>query len=304
MIERRFDKAATIEVKEAGDNGAVKVRAASFLSIDRKREMIMPGAYARHLERYAARGRVFIDHKHSAAAKVANMADAYEDRTGLISVAKFHGTPIGQETRRMAKEGELRDVSIGHQVLRDRFATPTEVKKIWSAHGYTPSRYDLLMLNKPGPVRVIDEAEPVEFSFVGIPMNENAETLEVKSAAGIEIKKGAVLNGANAKALKQAYKLIRSIFKSARIEDLEDADGEAPAASEMKSADVETPASTPTETKPPETETKDTELLAKRLRVELDLMSMDLEPEADRAPTRGTEEIDTEARIECPVTQV
>lgn len=301
MIEHRTTEKALIEVKAQSDRGSVKVRAASFLNFDRGREIILPGAYAKHTAHFASKGRAFIDHKHATATKVGQVYAAYEDARGLVAMARFAGTDLAQETRQRVIDGELNDVSIGHHVIRERFVTPTEVKSIWKKYGYTPTAFDMAQLSKPGRIRLIEEADPAEFSFVGIPMNDNAEALEVKGA-DIEEKRGAVLNGSNAKALKQAYKLIRSIFKSAKIEDLDEAEGETPAPPDQKSTEPETPASDPVEERTPGIEKTDAELRAKRLRVELELMELDQEPEPVRADPASDATI-TEAREVCPVTQ-
>lgn len=301
MIERRQSPGALIEVKEASGNGFVKVRAASFLSIDRGAEMIVPGAYAPHIGSFAAKGRVFLNHVHSPMAKVGRVISAYEEKSGLIALAKFNSTELAQKTRQMAMEGDLTDISIGHHVVRAWHASAVEVKKIWDRHGYTPSATDLLMLKRAQKIRVIEEAIPGEFSFVGIPMNDKAETLEVKSTMDIETKKGAVLSGPNAKALKQAYRLIRNIFKSARIEDL-DEESEPTVTPEGKSAVLDVPAVEPVAEATPAPGKTDAELRAKRLRAEFELMSLEL-PEVDRvAPSveRDAEEISQP----CPVTQV
>lgn len=301
MIERRQTPGAVIEVKDASGNGYVKVRAASFLSIDRGAEMIMPGAYAPHIGSFAAKGRVFLNHVHSPMAKVGRVFSAHEEKSGLIALAKFNSSELAQKTRQMAMEGDLTDISIGHHVVREWRASATEVKKIWDQHGYTPSSTDLLMLKRARSIRVIEEAIPGEFSFVGIPMNDNAETLEVKSTMDIETKKGAVLSGANAKSLRQAYKLIRSIFKSARIEDLED-EPEATAKPEGKSAVLDAPAVDPVADATPVPEKTDAELRAKRLRAEFELMDLEL-PETDRVAPKVAIDAE-EISPPCPVTQV
>lgn len=304
MIEHRTTEQALIEVKTQADRGSVKVRAASFLGIDRGREMILPGAYANHTSRFASKGRAFVDHKHGTATKVGQVYAAYEDTRGLVAIARFAGTELAQQTRQRVIDGELNDVSIGHHVVRDRFVTVEEVKSIWKKYGYTPTAFDLTQISKPGRIRIIEEADPAEFSFVGIPMNDNAEALEVKSMHDIEEKRGAVLNGANAKALKQAYKLIRSIFKSAKIEDIDELEGEAPAppAPDQKTAEPETPASDPVEKGTPGIEKTDAELTAKRLRIELELMELDDDSDPFRADPASEATI-TEAREVCPVIQ-
>lgn len=306
MIERRAQAGAVIEAKEVADTGTVKVRAASFLNLDRGKEIILPGAYQTHLGRYAIKGRVFLDHEHSTRAKVGNVMAAYEDTTGLISIAKFNATKLGQETRRQAQNGELKDVSIGHQVFRDRYVTAAEVKRIWERFNYEPTALDLAILSKAGNrIRIIEEAEPAEFSFVGIPMNDYAETLEVK-ANGVETKRGAVLSRTNANSLKQAYRLIRAIFKSAKIEDADsdEVHPEAQGQQSKQATESERPASGSVETKSPEPEKTGAELRAKRLRLELELMSMEPESEAFRVAPVESMDTETEAAGQWqPVTQ-
>lgn len=297
MIERRRESNAVIESKDAQSTGTVKVRAASFLNLDRGREIILPGTYAKHLARFATKGRVFLDHTHSTEAKVGGVVAAYEDPTGLIAIARFGSDAIGQKTRSKALAGELIDVSIGHQVFRERFVSPAEVKAIWARYGYQPTDLDLSLLGRPGKVRVIEEAEAAEFSFVGIPMNDNAETLEVKN---LETKKGAVLSSANAQSLKQAYTYIRRILKSARIEDLEDEP-----ATQKKSAGalLPTQGDAGVSTKSAAEKSAGAELRAKRLRVELELLDLK-EPELVRVPKDEKRNKPEEASQRCLVTQV
>lgn len=207
---------------KSADSGEVSILGASFLNIDRGFEMIVPGAYSKHLEYFSKNGKVLVDHNNSVRSIAAKVYRAYETKAGLVIDSKFSGDDVGQWARAKAAEGAIDTTSIGHYVLNDpQFADETEVRRLWEQHEYTPTSYDmkLLTLNKGQKVRLITEAEPVEVSFVAVPMNPEARVLEVKSILSeIESKKGAMLNKVNRTAVLSIYKLARSIYKSAKLD--------------------------------------------------------------------------------------
>lgn len=217
-----------LETKRAriktSDRGEFAVRGAAFLNIDRGREMILPGAYSKHLSKFVDRGKILADHENKTKSLAGSITEAFENERGLVIKGKFGSNKQGQDVRIMAQEGVLKDVSIGHYVHEYRDGVKAdEVKAIWAKFGYQPSDDDLRAI-KRGPVRVLMECEPVEVSFVGIPMNPEARILEVKS---MDHKRGAVLNRNNASALKQVYKLVKQLLHGAK-QELDETSGATP----------------------------------------------------------------------------
>lgn len=217
-ISRKAIKFRVME-KAAGDNGEISILGASVLNIDRGQELIVPGSYAPYLDQFSKTGKVLVDHKNSQREVAAKVFRSYENREGLVIDANFTGDTVGKWARERAKEGSIDTTSIGHFVHNEPImAKEADVRKIWSDHDYTPSAYDLKMLAR-GPVRLITDAEPVEVSFVVIPMNPKARVLEVKGILDdIETKKGAMLNRVNRGAVQAIYSLAKSILRSAKLE--------------------------------------------------------------------------------------
>lgn len=217
QIERKRVKFQVIE-KAAIDRGETSILGASFLNIDRGQEIIVPGAYLPYLEEFSTTGKVLVDHENRQRAVAAKVFRSYETKAGLVIDAKFTGDEVGQWARERTKEGAIDTTSIGHFVHGEPVvAKEDEVRKLWEEHDYTPSAYDLKMIAR-GPVRLIKDAEPVEVSFVVIPMNPKARVLEVKGILeDIETKKGAMLNRVNRSAVQTIYSLAKSILRSAKL---------------------------------------------------------------------------------------
>lgn len=217
-ISRKSIKFQVLE-KAAGSNGEISILGASFLNIDRGGEIIVPGAYVPYLDRFSKNGKVLVDHRNSQREVAAKVFRSYERRDGLVIDANFTGDEVGKWARARAKEGSIDTTSIGHFVHNEpQMAKEADVRKLWSDFEYTPSAYDLKLLAR-GPVRLITDAEPVEVSFVVIPMNPEARVLEVKGILqNLETKKGAILNKVNRNAVLSIYQLAKSILRSAKLE--------------------------------------------------------------------------------------
>lgn len=218
VISRKSIKFQAVE-KAAADKGEISILGASFLNIDRGQEIIVPGSYLPYLERFSKNGKVLVDHVNRQSQVAAKVFRSYETRPGLVIDGKFTGDEVGQWARERAKEGAIDTTSIGHFVHGEPvIAQEKDVRKLWEQFEYTPSAYDLKLLAR-GPVRLITDAEPVEVSFVVIPMNPEARVLEVKGIMrDIETKKGAILNSVNRRSILQIYSLAKSILKSAKLE--------------------------------------------------------------------------------------
>lgn len=226
-LSRKRMKFQVIE-KAAGETGEISILGASFLNIDRGQDIIVPGAYLPHLDRFSKNGKVLIDHDAEVRKVAAKVFRSYETKAGLVIDAKFTGDEIGQWARDRAKEGAIDTTSIGHYVHSTPvLAKENEVRKLWDDHEYTPTPYDLKLLAR-GPVRLITDAEPVEVSFVVIPMNPEARVLEVKGILrDLETKKGAMLNRVNRGAVQTIYQLAKGILRSAKLTEDENPSQEA-----------------------------------------------------------------------------
>ena len=221
-MQRKRMKFRVVE-KAAAERGEISILGASFLNIDRGQEIIVPGTYLPYLDRFSKNGKVLVDHINSQRAVAAKVFRSYETKAGLVIDSLFTGDDVGQWARERAKEGAIDTTSIGHFVHgKPVMAKEPEVRKLWDDHEYTPSAYDLKMLAR-GPVRLITDAEPVEVSFVVIPMNPEARVLEVKSILDeLETKKGSMLNRVNKDAIMSIYRLAKSILRSAKLEDVDE----------------------------------------------------------------------------------
>lgn len=162
------------------ETGGFRGYAARFLNIDRQRDIILPGAFAKALPDFIdAGGMVLADHKNTTAAVIGTLVDAHEDTSGLLVDVSFSATKAGQEVRQLMTERAVRKMSISFYA-KSRPYTEKQILQVWETYRVSPTEKQR-QLAKGGANVISDVAEILEVSVVPIPANPGAEILAVKS---------------------------------------------------------------------------------------------------------------------------
>jgi HK97 family phage prohead protease len=130
-----------------------------FNIVDRGGDRVLPGAFAKDLDRFLAEG--FIGWGHDWGQMVAMPVEAKEDTTGLFLRAKFHSTEAAQEKRVITAERLAAGLSMGLSI------------------GYDIN--DSETVNEDGQrIRNLKELVVYETSLVAVPMNQLSNVTAVK----------------------------------------------------------------------------------------------------------------------------
>lgn len=154
-------KTIVLEKAAISDSGEFTGYANVFNVVDRGGDRVLPGAFAKDLDRFLREG--FISWGHDWSQMVAMPKAATEDATGLLIAAQFHSTPLAQEARTITAErlaaGKSMGLSIGYDV--GDFAIVTEMG---------------------ARVRELKELTVYETALVAVPMNQLSNVTAVKGA--------------------------------------------------------------------------------------------------------------------------
>jgi HK97 family phage prohead protease len=162
------------------DPGGFRGYAARFLNIDRQRDIILPGAFAKALPAFMDDGgMVLADHQNRTGAVIGTMVDAREDRSGVLVDVRFSSTTPAQEVRRLMAEKAVRKMSIAFWASSKPY-TEKQIHQVWDTFNHIPSDSQRAMA-KQGAKVIADVAEIMEVSVVPIPANPGAEIIAVKS---------------------------------------------------------------------------------------------------------------------------
>jgi HK97 family phage prohead protease len=120
----------------------------------------------------------------------------------LFGEVEFHeSTQLSKDIATLVEQGVLRAVSIGFLPLTiNTYPITPEMRATGNYYPYTNT------------VRVIEEAELIEFSIVAVPANQ--EALVTMGFENLVEKVGSVLNKSNYELLTQAYNLIGEVINS------------------------------------------------------------------------------------------
>lgn len=113
---------ATPDLKFFGDDGGAGSMSgylSAFGNIDRGGEIVVRGAFSKHLDTFLKDGFIALNHNWDVL-PIATVTEAHEDDFGLHFTADFHSTPAAQEARTVAREriarGKSVSTSIGYKV--------------------------------------------------------------------------------------------------------------------------------------------------------------------------------------------
>jgi HK97 family phage prohead protease len=143
------------DTKAVSDEGEFTGYASTFNNEDLGRDVVMPGAFAKSLQRRPA-GKVKMLRQHDSSEPIGVWLDLAEDRKGLAAKGKLIlDTVKGRETLALMRAGALDGMSIGFRTLKDH-------------------------MDRAKGVRFLDEVDLAEISIVTFPMNPRATVSAVK----------------------------------------------------------------------------------------------------------------------------
>lgn len=153
--ETAFGFAADIDVKSVSDEGEFTGYASVFNVEDLGRDIVLPGAFTKSLQRRPA-GKVKMLRGHDTDEPIGIWLDLGEDKRGLRAKGKLIlDTVKGRETHALMRAGALDGLSIGFRTVKDRF-------------------------DRAKGLRYLEEIDVPEISVVTFPMNPRAVVASVK----------------------------------------------------------------------------------------------------------------------------
>lgn len=187
-----------MKIKSVGNFATVKGKVeggkltavASSASVDRDGEVILPSAFAKHLDRYRANPVILASHTHRSPDGTPTIIGsatriAIEEATLVFDMA-FARTPLAQQWQSLYEDGHARAFSVGFIPIAGEWKEQAE-----------------------GNVYVWTEVELLEISAVPVPANPEAL---VRDLDGKELER--LIDERVAKALKEMYtKRLMSLFE-------------------------------------------------------------------------------------------
>ena len=149
--------ALELDLKELSAEGEFECYLSTFGNVDLGRDMVMPGAFTKSLQRRpAAKVKMLLFHDVRRPCGV--WTDMVEDQKGLRAKGRLLlGTQDGRETYELMRAGALDSTSIGYKTVVDEYDRSSNVRKLI-------------------------ELDLYEGSVVTFPMNERATVSTVKTA--------------------------------------------------------------------------------------------------------------------------
>lgn len=147
--------ALDIDTKTISDEGEFTGYAAVFNNEDLGRDVIVPNAFTKSLQRRPA-GKVKMLRQHDPEEPIGVWLDLIEDKKGLRAKGKLIlDTVKGRETYALMRAGALDGLSIGFRTVKDRF-------------------------DRAKGIRYLEEVDVPEISVVTFPLNPRATVSTVK----------------------------------------------------------------------------------------------------------------------------
>lgn len=157
-VEARHKHKRAVEVKSFGlsdvqvdEAGQFEGYASVFNNVDRHGDIVMPGAFRKTISENPS---VPILWQHDQTKPIGVTRAIREDQNGLLVKGELNlDTQMGREAYSLLKQGALKGLSIGYQVIKDDLA---------------------------GRVRQLKEVRLMEYSLVTFPANELAQVTSIK----------------------------------------------------------------------------------------------------------------------------
>ncbi|TXH18420.1 MAG: HK97 family phage prohead protease [Hyphomicrobiaceae bacterium] len=183
---------APFALKEVTEEGATGQFAGEFsgyaaasLNLDRAGDVIMPGAFARDLAHLQKEGVVCW--QHDTDHPIGIPLEVKEDEAGLFTRSRISNTEKGQEAMTLIRDGVIRKLSIGYQVLDYRYCARESAAAALQEAKVSKAKIDQIIAdydeNDLDEVCLLYRIRVWEYSPVTIPANPAASITAAKALA-------------------------------------------------------------------------------------------------------------------------
>lgn len=143
-----------LQITDDGEFGYFKGYAITWDNVDRAREVAVKGCFAESLKENP---KVKMQWQHDYADLIGSYTKLEEDDTGLYCEGRINlGTARGKEAYVLLKAGDIDGLSIGYEVVQDRYDSVNDI-------------------------RYLEKLNLYEISLVSVPCNPKAQVIDVKS---------------------------------------------------------------------------------------------------------------------------
>lgn len=196
MIDRfetiqRKTLAFEIKAAEVADSGQYAGEfvgyAAGILNIDKAGDLILPGAFSADIPRFLSEGVVCWQHDWMCPIGVP--LEAKEDSYGLLTRSRISRTQPGLEAMTLIRDGVVKKLSIGYQVLDYEVVDRQGLAAILSMYGL-PIEKQMAVLGTFDDmgldvVYLLKRLKLYEYSPVTVPANDKAVIMDSKQLTGL-----------------------------------------------------------------------------------------------------------------------
>lgn len=226
-------KSVNLAIVSKSDAGGFIGYGATFYTLDRAGDVIMPGSFKSDLPRFLQEN-FLSDVNHNYSEPIGRISEASEDTFGLRIKADFSDTPRAKIVRTLIKDKAIQKLSVGFYPLETKSVSPGELLQLWEKAGYSPTDRDMRHLKQVKSVKIITKAELVEITPTPHPVNHEAKILAVKSVedcppalktfakrmmqsarqiAAMDLKAGRVLSMKNEQKLQSMREVLNSLIE-------------------------------------------------------------------------------------------
>jgi hypothetical protein len=174
-------KSTSLEIVAKASSGGFEGYGATFYTLDRAGDVIMPGAFKADIPRFLE-DNFLSDVNHNYSEPIGRISHAEEDGFGLRIKADFSDTPRAKTVRTLIRDKAIQKLSVGFYPLETKTVSPAQLMEIWNKSGYSPTDRDMRHIKQAKKVNVIMKAELVEITPTPHPINHEAKILSVKSS--------------------------------------------------------------------------------------------------------------------------
>lgn len=224
-------KSLLLKIESKADAGGFSGYAATWWTLDKVGDVLMPGCFKSDLPRFLETNFVG-DVNHNYNDPIGRFEVGREDGKGLYVEAKFSDVPRAKVVRTLINDRVIQQLSIGFVPQEGKMITPGELSALWRENGYEPTEEDNRHLKLAKRIRLVTKAKLLEVSPTPNPVNDEARILNYKSfdgcppaakvfarrmlqsarqIAGADLKAGRVLSGKNEATLRSIRDLLNSI---------------------------------------------------------------------------------------------
>lgn len=156
----------------------------AFGNLDSYGDVTLPGAFSKTLKRFKQQGVLLYQHVPSMA--IGKPIECREVDEGLYLKGRISETTLGKDVLTLLRDGVIRKMSIGYNVVRAEWFETTKAFREWAKGQGMEQRIDWSTLSdwKYG-IRALAEIELWETSLVTFAANDRSDVTGVKATTGL-----------------------------------------------------------------------------------------------------------------------